>query len=213
MIDQPKIVAIVEGDGDERAVPKLIRRVLWEHLHRYDIVVSKAKNARGKPGLLKRVDQFLQYALLDQCDAILVIIDADNECPHRRASSIADQATALKLGVPVAVVCAKAEYETWFICNLTESAGQDIRKYLEIPQFVIAPSAVEEIRGAKEWLSERMPRNRAYQETSDQEPLTYHIDLELTLNGSRSFRRLCHAIEELVHAIDASTTVVTPNSQ
>ena len=76
---------------------------------------------------------------------------------------------------------------------------------------VNAPDNVEDIRGAKEWISRRMPSGRRYKETSDQENLTPYIDFDLAHFRSRSFRRLCHAVEELVDAIDAESLIITPN--
>ena len=140
-------------------------------------------------------------------DAILVLVDADDECPVEAVGSLVDRASVLNLGVPVAVVYAKCEYETWFISSLSEGTGGRIRAILNIAPSVNAPEDAENIRGAKEWLRRR---GRGYGETEDQEPLTHHIDMELTHSRSRSFRRLCHAVEELVRGIDESEAVVTP---
>ncbi len=198
----PNIAAIVEGDGDVDAVPGLLRRILWERLFRYDIRAANPKQANGKPNLLKKFERFLRYAIIDNCDAILVILDADRECPVDEARTLAARAAALSLAVPVAIVYANSEYETWFIASLSEGTGAAIRARLGIPDTVHAPDNFESMRGAKAWLNERMPDSRAYKETEDQGPLTYHIDLDLAYLRSRSFRRLCHAVDELVAAID-----------
>lgn len=204
------IAAIVEGDGDVEAVPGLLRRILGERLLRYDIQATKPKPAHGKPNLLKKFEQFLQYAVIDNCDAILVILDADEECPMSEARTLATRAAALNLKVPVAIVYAKSEYETWFIASLSECTGAAIRARLGIPHTEHPPDNLENIRGAKGWLNEKMPGDRAYKETEDQGPLTYHIDLDLTHLRSRSFRRLCHAVDGLVDAIDQRLVAVTP---
>ena len=211
MNDNPSIVIIVEGDGEVEAAPSLIRRILWERLFRYDIPRIKSMPTNSKSNLLKRFEQFLEYAIGEDPDAILALVDADDdECPVEEARDLANRASALNLGVPVAVVYAKSEYETWFISSLSEGTGERIRAMLNIASSVIAPEDVEGIRGAKEWLEGHMPQDQGYKETSDQENLTHHIDMELTHSKSRSFRRLCHAVEELVGAIDESEVVVTP---
>ena len=204
------IIAIVEGDGDKLAVPGLLRRILQERLCRYDISVVRPKVAGGKSTLLKKLKNLLRYSILENCDAILVIVDADKECPYEEAICVAAKVSGLNLNVPVAVVYAKAEYETWFICNLVPNKGMRIRNRLGISADVIAPRNAEEITGAKGWLTRYMPYGRAYRETQDQEKLTYYIDLNLTHSTSRSFQRLCHAVEELVDAIDDCSTGVTP---
>lgn len=203
-------MAIVEGDGDRKAVPGLVRRILWQ-CGRYDLqVAARAIATKGKPSLRKKFKHHLQYALANKCTAILVLLDADGECPRTEVGDLVSNANALNLDVPVAIVYAKCEYETWFICSLFPGKGDGIRKRLELPAHVIAPENAEKIRNAKGWLTDRMPRHRAYKETVDQEPLTHHIELDLVQSRSRSFRRLYHAIEELVRAVDLGEATVTP---
>ena len=210
MNDGFSIVIVVEGRGEARAAPGLIRRVLWERLGRYDIPRISATRASGKPDLAKNLERYLGRAMSQGADAILVLVDADDECPVEAVGSLVDRASALNLGVPVAMVYAKSEYETWFIGSLSEGTGDGIRSRLNIASSVNAPENFEDIRGAKEWLKRRMPRNQGYTETSDQADLTHHIDMELAHCRSRSFRRLCHAVEELALAIDRAEAVVTP---
>lgn len=211
MPKRPGIVPIVEGPGDRYAVPGLLRRILGQ-LDRYDIAVSQAKVAHGKSNLLRerKFEQFLDYALVDDCTAILVLLDADADCPREEVVCLAQRAVASKLAVPIAIVYAKCEYETWFICSLSPEHGTAIRGRLELPAHITAPEEPEKIRSAKDWLTARMPRHRAYKEVIDQEPLTHHIELDLVREKSRSFRRLCHALEELVQAVDNQGTIVTP---
>lgn len=210
MSNSPSIVTIIEGYGEEKAAPRLVRRILHERLCRFDISRLGAKRANGKPDLLKRLEIFLRYVIIDNFDAVLVLLDAEEDCPFQEIVTLVDRVVALNLSIPVAVVYAKSEYETWFISNLSENRGGGIRARLNISHSVNAPESVEYIRGAKEWLERHMPVDQGYKETADQEPLTHHIDLDLAYSRSRSFRRLCHAIEELVDAIDNSTRAVTP---
>ena len=100
MNDNPSIVTIVEGDGEVGAAPGLIRRVLWERLGRYDISLLKPKRARGKSDLLKKFEKFLGYAIIENADAILVLLDADEECPVEKAVCLAHRASISNLGVP-----------------------------------------------------------------------------------------------------------------
>ena len=46
------------------------------------------------------------------------------------ARTLATRASALGLTVPVAIVYAKSEYETWFIASLSEGTGAGIRARL-----------------------------------------------------------------------------------
>ena len=207
MDDNLSIIIIVEGHGEVKAAPGLIRRILGDRLGRYDIPHIRTIRANGKPDLVKRLETHLRRAAVRRPDAILVLVDADDECPVEVAGGLVGRASALSLGVPVAMVYAKSEYETWIICSLSEDAGERIRERLDIAPSVNAPEDAENIRGAKEWLRRR---GRGYRETEDQEPLTHHIDLDRVHCRSRSFQRLCHAVEELVRAIDGAEVVVTP---
>ncbi len=207
-----QIAAIVEGPGEENAVPSLVRRILWERLRRYDIEIprAKVKVAKGKENLTGKFEEFIEYAMEDGCDAILVLLDADEECPVELASKLAARASALNASVPIAIVCAKSEYETWFICSLSDIEGDGIRQSLGLPPSVVCPENAESIRGAKEWLRVRMQRERGYKSTFDQDNLTHHIAIDAVHAKSRSFQRLCHAVREFADAVDAGASAVTP---
>jgi hypothetical protein len=202
------IVSVVEGAGDVDAFPILMRRILHKRIERYDIEVAKPKKAGGKGRLLKDLEKFLEYAArTPDCSAILVLIDADDDCPFKRVPSLVQRASQLNLTKPIAFVYANREYEAWFLASLeTTSSIIGLTEY-------IAPSEseVEEMRGVKEWFTRNMPPGRAYKETSDQAPLSAIIDLRLAHERSRSFRRLCHALEELVRALDIGSGAITPN--
>ena len=107
MTENSRIVAIVEGPGEKGAVPDLMRRILQERLLRYDISAPKPVVTNGKPKLLEKFEKFLRYARLENCDAILVLVDADDECPREKAESLAERASKLNIAVPVAIVYAK----------------------------------------------------------------------------------------------------------
>ena len=189
----PGIVPIVEGPGDETAAPLLLRRVLYERMSS-SIDVKRPKKAKGRPGLINRLEDFLAYASRTEgCAGILVLLDSDRDCPTELGTELAHRATAAAVGKPVAVVCAKREYENWFLASDDEFTGD-----------------MEEFSGAKDWLTRKMSPGRAYKETTDQASYTRDIDIETAFLASRSFRRLCNAVEELVACIDTGTVKVTP---
>ena len=97
------IVAIVEGDGDRKVVPGLVRRIL-QQCGRYDLqVVARAIVTNGKPSLRRKFKHHVQYALNYKCTAILVLLDADDECPRTEVGDLVLKAKALNLNVPVAI--------------------------------------------------------------------------------------------------------------
>ena len=213
MMGQLSIMAIVEGRGDEKAVPALLRRFLHERMSRYDIRTPKAKFAGGRSGLESRFENFLNYAVKDGCNAILVVPDADKDCPLELATNLSARAAKASLSVPVAVVCAKSEFETWFICTLSDTRGHSLSGRLDVPMPVCVPDNIEDIRDAKGWLQRHMHRGHRYNPAIEQVDLTHHIVFEVVLVKSRSFRRFSHAVEELVQALDAGVTTVTPHLQ
>ena len=179
-------------------------------MHRYDIAVLPAKFANGRPGLEKRLGDFLAYAVRDGCGAILVVLDADADCPLELATTLSTKVVESRLSVPVAIACAKSEFETWFICTLTDASGQSMSERLHIPLPVNVPDNIEDVRDAKGWLQNQMNRSYPYNPAMEQDDLVYHINIESVLDRSRSFRRFCHAVEELAGALDSGLIHVTP---
>ena len=128
LIGEPRrLIAIVEGKGEIAAVPALLRRVLGEMHYRYDIQIGCAIPTGSKSRLIKQLAHFLSRAKNQRCDAVLVLVDADRECPVERAASLVETASMRNIGIPVAVVCANSAYETWFISSLSADTGQGVR--------------------------------------------------------------------------------------
>jgi len=101
----------------------------------------------------------------------------------------------------------KCEYEAWFLANIDILVQKGyLRQGASYPS-----NKIEEKRGVKEWLNANMPEGRRYRETVNQLKMTRCIEFERTHELSRSFRRLEHAIAELLHAIDNSTVTITPS--
>ncbi len=157
--------------------------------------------------LRSRLRDFLRYAQLEpRIGATIVLLDLDDGCAYREAQSLAENIRKFNLPHPVAVVFACREYEAWFLASINTIAGR-----YDLPEGLTYEGNVEARRGAKEWLTEQMPAGKTYKETIHQVSMTAHIDLDLARQNSRSFRRLCHAIEELVQAADGGIQgLVTP---
>ena len=191
------IVPIVEGHGEVGALPVLIRRILGERLNRYDLQIAKPINAKGKDKLRNGIDRFVSLTLND--DAALILFDADGDCALELVRDICASCAGINASIPIAVVCAVQEYESWLLASL-ESVVDDASDFAGDPDAVANP---------KGRIRQAMPDGR-YRETAHQAGLTSRIDLEAAFANSRSFRRLCHALEELVSAIDSRTATVTP---
>ncbi len=195
----PKIVPITEGQGDVEAVPLLLRKIL-QHNKWWEWEVAHPKRAGSLSALKRKLDRFLGYAQREEdCGGILILLDLDECCPWDEARDLAQQIRQLNPSCPVAVVLAHREYEAWFLASLSTIAG-----HYGLPSGLTFPGDVEQERGVKEWLTAQMPPGKAYKETVHQVEFTTRIDLKLAHRNSRSFRRLCHAVGELVQLAGAS---------
>ena len=82
----PTIVPVVEGAGDVAALPELLGRILRERFNRTDVIVAQGKSGvvttNGRQKLESKLENFLGHAQnKPECDAILVLLDADDDCP------------------------------------------------------------------------------------------------------------------------------------
>lgn len=204
------ISAVVEGHGDEPAVRILANRLL-DFLERWNTRVHRVKNAKGKPQLIRKFEAFVNYALHDEdCRAVLVVVDADYDCPVELAKRLSARAVALGLQTPIAIVVPNREFEAWFIAALDESPDNPVRSRLQLTPGARCTDDPDAIGSPKGWLQGNMARPRSYTETEDQPALAAAVSLALVSERSRSFRRLQHALEELLAAIDGAAPTVTP---
>lgn len=191
----PRLIPLVEGDGDLRAVPILVQRLLLERGHDGWFVDGKrAKPVRSLPNLRNRLPNFLEYLRIEEPDAALILLDLDDGCPCETAIALASDVAEVGLPFPTAVVFAHREFEAWFLASLPSIAAStpllaDGLDYEAEP---------ERRRGCKEWLNKQMPRGRRYEETLHQAAFCRHLDVERAASRSRSFRRLRDALDGLV---------------
>ena len=128
-----RIVPIVEGHGEERAIPCLMRRWLrYRGFCKFFEVPGLAINAKGC-GKLKApydrlrhigIEHYVEAALRNKPDAILIVIDADEECLNRDPSNglgpkLVSRAKDVAGTIPLGVVVANREYEAWFLASIT----------------------------------------------------------------------------------------------
>jgi hypothetical protein len=136
----------------------------------------------------------------------MILLDLDDGCPFKEAKTLAAEVRNLAVSVPVAVVFAHREYEAWFLASLDSIAGNH-----GIPDGTTYPGPVEGRRDVKGWLTATMPPGVAYKPTQHQAPMTHLLDPAAARLVSRSFRRLEHALQELLQGAGAGLRgVATP---
>jgi hypothetical protein len=202
MIIQP----IVEGQGDVDAVPLLLRR-LRDEAQAWGLEVAKP-HRKPRKKLVKK--EFLQSAvqlagLTPDCAGILILFDADDDCPKDLAAVLDEWAQEVAGGKPCVVVVANREYEAWFLASIEALRG----KAGILPEAASHPDP-ESPRDAKGELEKRMPHGATYAPTADQAPLTAHLDLESAYRRCRSFRKLVSAFGVLATAAGVAPAVWPP---
>lgn len=201
----PSILPLVEGHGEVKAVPTLLKLLLTEQgNHTWYVDHRRLKRVRGLSYLRKSLTNFLGYLRIDDPDAVLILLDLDDGCPVEEARSLSAEIVKAQLPFPVAVVFALREYEAWFLSSLPTVAGSTQL----LPTDLEYDGDPEARRGCKGWLSRQMPSGMIYKETQHQEEFTRFIDPECARANSRSFRRLCSAVEQLVQNVGVGS--VTP---
>lgn len=184
-----RVVAIVEGDGEVAALPVLLRRLgQWLTPDVHTQVLPPIRVHRDR--FLNRKDEFRRHLLLaaGKCGEdgwILVLLDADDDCPAELGAKILEDARAYVPHRRLSIVLANREYEAWFIAAAQSLAGQ--RGFVGD---TAASTDPEVPRDAKGWMRARMA-SKTYGETTDQPAFSQLMDLQQAFDRSRSFRKLC----------------------
>jgi hypothetical protein len=193
------IVPIVEGQGEEAAVPLLLRR-LRDEAELWNLEVGRPIRQRRRQLVKKATLQAAVRiaAVREDCAGILVLFDADDDCPKECAPTIETWAREAAGGKTCVVVIANREYESWFLAGLETLRGQ-----CRIGPEAVSHPDPESVRGAKEELERHMHLGASYSPPVDQAKLTAHLDFERAYRHCRSFRKLVKAFGALAAAVGA----------
>ena len=189
-----RIVAIVEGDGEVEAVPVLIRRIGSEVSPLAPPDVSRPIRVH-RQRILKEgeLERYVSLAAVRVGDGgcILILLDANGDCPAEIGPTVLQRARAARSDRRIEAVLAKCEYETWLLAAAESIAGRR-----GIPPDASASEDPESIRGAKEWLRNRM--RGSYSPTTDQAALTAVFDMKSARRRSPSFDKMWRAVTALL---------------
>jgi hypothetical protein len=192
-MDEVTIACIVEGHGDARAVPVLLRRIadelsVWRRSFPPPQRVNKSELVR--PGVLENTVQAAAHRV-PGAGGILVLLDADDDLPCELGPQLRERARIARPDKNVAVVLANKEFEAWFLASAASLAG-----HRNLPPRLEPPSDPETIRGAKQRLS-RMT-GQPYKETVDQAALASIFDMKTARQNSPSFDKFRREVERLL---------------
>lgn len=200
------IQPIVEGHGDVKALPVLLRR-FRDEAEAWDVDVGRPiRRPRSRLVDEAGVQQAVRLALVQpDCGAVLLLFDGEFDCPANLGPTVQAWATAAADGTPCRVVLAHREYEAWFLAAIESLRGRrGIRNDAE------SHPAPENPRGAKEQLEARMQPGATYLETTDQPAFSALFSLPAAYRRSRSFRKLADSFGNLVHAMGHDVGVWPP---
>ncbi len=194
MTSIPVVAPIVEGHGEVNAVRELITRISTELSGTW---VQVAPPFRLDAGKMRKPEELLkavrvQAARVKDRGGVLVLRDGDDSdvsCPVELSRQMALPFNAVR--VPVEVVIAFHEYEAWFL-----AAVESLRAHPAVQDDATQPADPERGRDAKRQLEGLM--RESYKETLHQAKFSALIDLNVASSHSRSFRRMVHAVQQLI---------------
>lgn len=183
------VFPIVEGHGEISAVPALLRRFGQEKYYRYDFdILTPFRLPRSKYSKDDELKKALLLASLKlnnyEKPHIVVMMDADDDCPAEEQARMTRLILSLNLGIPVSLILPYREYESWFNTSIIPGTEHVNFKAPFIP--VVSADLIRDAKGyfEREYLLEGI----YYSETVDQQKYTFLIDLDA--ENDRSFRKM-----------------------
>jgi hypothetical protein len=201
-VSEIRVAAIVGGRGEKEAVPILFRRIagtldpnLIVHVRP---VLPVPESLLAKAGELEKSVAFVARSVGGR-GGIFILMDCDwaDSCPKKDAPIWLKRALRVRPDMEISLVMANKEYEAWFI-----AAAESLRGRRGLATDLTSAADPEGIRGAKEWLSDRMPRNRPYKPTIDQPALTSIFDMQAARRAD-SFDKCYREIVRLLTVLRA----------
>lgn len=211
-----RIVIAGEGHGEVNSAYRAVSKVLTAADYSSVFVDQNVIRTGEVGGLLKndceKWRRLLRYVQSKgDVGGVVLLLDGDvcKECPVEVATVLANAALPIASSgkLSVCAVFALQEYESWLLSGLVKGAIlADGRK--------VAPSDpdvdYEKVRGSKERLRKLV--QGSYRPTRDQLLVTDAANWNIVKEKSRSYRRLCSAVRQIVDSVNSETFVVTPRS-
>ena len=206
-----RIQVIVEGQGDENAIIRLLNKIWTELGGDYLEPLRPFRQPQGtlrkEEGLNRAVNaawiQLGYRARPDMKKLLLLLMDSEGDCPAELAPKLLGWAKQARSDADIICVLAHPMFETWFAACASLLAG-----YNDLPADLTTPANPEEQGLGKGWLKKHLPRK--YQEPIDQPKFVSKMDIPMCRANSPSFEKLC---KELFQRLPpAETDPVPPSS-
>jgi len=205
------IASIVEGDGEVATLPVLLRRFAAEL--KPAVLVDPLQPIRvRRDKFLNKEAEFQRQLLLaaakcGQAGWVLIVLDADDDCPAMLGREIHARAQQYISHRRLSVVLANRELEAWFI-----AAAKSLQGFRGFSASSKESAQAEVPRDAKKWMGQHM-QGGTYREILDQPAFASRMDFQQAFDNSRSFRKLRTEWEAQMAAIRAAPNSRTPQSQ
>ncbi|HUN37488.1 MAG TPA: DUF4276 family protein [Trebonia sp.] len=189
------IASIVEGEGERDALPVLLRRIAAEVGVKNLVMPKPQRERRGNitrgGGIEKAVSA--AAARVQGAGGILVLIDADADCPARLGPDLLQRAKAAQPGARISVVLAMHEFEAWFLAALPSLAGRE--RFPKKLSQVRNPEFYQDCKGE---LERFLPNRQSYRPVPDQKPLASIFDMTMAREHAESFDKFYRDIAWLL---------------
>jgi hypothetical protein len=202
-VNEIRVAAIVGGRGEKEALPILFRRIACvldpSLVVNVQPVLPIPESPLAKAGEIEKSVSFVARTI-ERRGGIFILLDCDwaGSCPKTDAPIWLERARRARPDKEISLVMANKEYEAWFI-----AAAESLRGRRGLPTNLTSVANPEGIRGAKEWLSDRMPRSRPYRPITDQPALTSVFDLQAARRAD-SFDKCYREIVRLLTILGAA---------
>lgn len=203
------IAPVVEGDTETGCVERLLQRIWVELLAapvRLQVVVpSRGSRASlvhpNRPDLAEKIEEartkLVPHLRKDPTSRarILVLLDADNDCPAELAPRLLTAAKSHHADADIACVLAKRMFENWLVGGASALAGVN-----GLPDPLPARAHFEDRSGSK-WLADQLRAGnptRKYDKIADGLAFVRRFSLQECRGNCPSFDKLCRELETLL---------------
>jgi len=200
------VAPVVEGETEVICIEPLLHRIWNEVLARSERLQVVAPVRGSRPKFVKADDAELADKIREavitlhgkskRCPdrrlLVLIVFDADEDCPAQLAPAILQRAIA-ETSDSIACVLPKRTLENWFVAGASTLAG-----IAGLPESLPQRLGCEDSNG-EAWLKAQIrsqnPR-RTYKKTVDAKELARKMDLPECRRNSPSFDKLCRELEK-----------------
>lgn len=184
-----RLVCVVEGKGEVAAIPSLVARILRDNgrhewvvdqepiRHSRSLLVDERRPSPLRPPREDGLEQVLCLARARKATAVVVLVDADNDCAATWGKAATGIVTRQFVG---GAVMAVREFESWLLASFSNRARS-----------LVGAARIEHARDAKGLLQRLEP---GYKPTTHQLRLTRRIDIGATRRESESFDKFVRTV-------------------